>query len=281
MFIPMLNFGAEGFGLRRSYLPVFEADDGNGGGAGDDAAAAAAAVAAAAAAKNTPSDAEAKMLREVMTLKAKLAAAEKERLAIATKFDGIDPDAVKALLAERKTAEEDALRRAGDFDKLKERMADEHKRETDNIRKLIVEKESAVAAANAQINDLTVGSAFRGSKFVVEDTVLTGDKARRLYGDHFDVVDGKVVPFDAPRGDFSRMALIDGSGRALPFDEAMKRIVEKDPDRDSLLRSKRQNGSGVGNRANLPPGNGATENKAPDLFGTSRIASALKARAKA
>ena len=81
--------------------------------------------------KKKPSDKEATLLKEVMEKKKKLkesAAEIKELKAGLRRFEGIDVDEVKNLLADKKKAEGDRLEKAGEFLKVKERMAEEHQK---------------------------------------------------------------------------------------------------------------------------------------------------------
>ena len=68
-----------------------------------------------------------------------------------------------------------------------------------------------------------------------------------------------------------REPLVTSSGEPLSFDEAMKRIIEADPDRERLLRSKSKAGSGA------MPSPGKTQNANADApgFGVNRISAAL------
>lgn len=239
--------------------------DGQGQGAGgtaepteaEKAAAAAAAVAATEKAAvadkaGAPSDAEAKLIKEVMQKKEALkvatdeAAAAKARL---QEFDGIDPAAVRKLLAEQKTAEEAALAAKGDFETLKTRMAEEHTKVTTTLQDQIKDVRDQLAAKDRIIDELSIGTQFSQSNFITEETTMPAAKARKLFGEHFDVVEGKVVAFDKPRGEANRTPLVDQLGNGLAFNEAMRKIVESDPDKDHLLKSKVKSGAGSQSKA--------------------------------
>ena len=192
--------------------------------ASDAAAAKALADAAAAleAVKIKPTDAEAKLLKEVMTNKKKLEAADAEKADLAAKlaaFDGIDPVAIKALLAANKEAEKAALTKAGDFDRLKKMMADEHAAELAKATKAASDAAAKTAAADARIGDLTVGAAFNTSDFVSKELVLPPAKARALYGAHFEIEGDTVVAYDKPKGETARTKLVNASGSPLSFEE--------------------------------------------------------------
>lgn len=293
-----------GFGPK----PVLAPEDGNGN--GDDEAAKAAAKAAAdkaaadaakaaadkaAADKEAAdkvelenklkglSDREAELLKDSMKKKEKLQAAEKnlaDLQAQLKKFEGIDPAKVADLLkkeadaeAARVDAEKKALEAKGDFDRLKQMMADEHKKQLDAKDVEVTTTKSALDAAMVQINDLTIGSAFSGSSFVGDELVLTPAKARILYGDHFDVEENRVVGYDKPKGAKNRTALVDGSGKPVAFEDAIKKIVDADPDRDRLIKSK------IGTGAGSKTGNDKIPTKTTEIRGADRMALALAARA--
>lgn len=224
-------------------------NDGNQGDPGQsDAAAAAAAQAAADAAKGkTPTDAEAKLLKEVMQKKEALAKKEADLAAAQARlkeFDGVDPAAIKKLLADQAAAEEAQLAAAGDFDRLKARMVEEHTKSTKTLQDQITALQAELAGKERVVDDLSVGQQFAQSKFIGDELTLTPSKARTIYGNHFDVVDGKVVAFDKPRGEANRTALVDQYGNGVGFEDALRKIVEADPDKDHLLKSKVKPGAG-------------------------------------
>lgn len=232
------------------------------------------------------SDSEAKLLKENMAKKEELAAKEKALAELQAKlknYDGIDLDKVKALVtaaekaeAEKLEAEKQAAIKAGDFERVKQMMADEHAKEVEKLKAEKAERENALNAAQAQINELNIGSAFANSAFVKDKLVLTPAKARLLYGGNFEVENGVMVGYDKPKGQPNRTKMVDSSGRPLSFDVVMTKLVEADPEKDTLLRG------------NLKPGTGGKPNDArvaadpqKKLTGVARIQAALDAQAKA
>lgn len=185
-------------------------------------------------------------------------------------FEGLDPKEIRALIATQKKAEEDALAAKGDFDTLKTRMADEHSRELGAANTRVQELEDRIAGLTSTIDNLTIGTAFNDSEFIKTELLLTPAKSRVVYGPHFDVVDGKLVGHDKPRGEAGRTALVDARGNALPFEDAMKRLVEADPDRDHLLKSKLKPGAASTTLATTK-----TVESTSELSGLSKIAAAL------
>lgn len=228
-----------------------------------------------------PTDAEAKLLKEVMDKKNKLKAAEERVAAVESKlkeFEGIDPVAVKAMLKQQKDAETAQLEAKGEWDRLKAQMVEEFGREKAGILAQLSEKEATIAKQKATIAELTVGTSFSQSQFIANELVLTPAKTRAVYGAHFDVVDGKVIAYDKPAGSAERTPLVDAKGDALSFDEALKKIVEADPEREQVIKSKMRQGAGSGTapKAGAPGSQGNVK-----LTGADRIAAALNSGALA
>lgn len=217
---------------------------GGGGGESDEDEAAAAAKAKAEAGENRPTDKEAKLIKEVMQRKEKEQALKAEVAELKARFDGIDPDEVRQILADRKDQETKSLEEKGDYERLKQRMADEHKAEVTRLNATIAELQQQNTQSSATINDLTVGAQFSQSAYIKEDLIYTPAKLRTLYGDHFEIEDGKIVGYDKPRGAAARTKMVDSYGAALGFDAAMRKIVEADPDVDHMIRSKARQGAG-------------------------------------
>lgn len=252
-------------------MGIIDGDAGGAAGDGDSAAA------AADAGKGAPvvSDNEAKLLKEVMQKKDALKKASDELADVKTKlaaFDGIDATAVKELLAERKKAEESQLEAKGEWDRLRARMAEEHTREVDAIKSATETLRAELAKKDAVISNLSVGAQFGQSKFIAEELTLTPSKARVVYGEYFDVSeDGSVVGYDKPRGSANRTALINGVGSNLSFDEALRKIVESDPEKDHMLKSKMKPGAGSDTKPGTKPAA-----KPVETDSVSKIAQGLK-----
>lgn len=235
-----------------------------------------------------PSDSEAKLLKEVMKNKEALKAAKEEARVAAeaakelqtklAQFDGIDLAKVKDLMtAEARRAEEEALKR-GEFEKVRQQMVEQHNAEVERIRKeaetKIAELSGTLTGATSTITELTIGRAFGESNFVREELTLTPSKARVVYGGHFEVQNGKVVAYDKPAGATDRTILVDGSGQPLDFEAALTKLVNADPDKDHLIRSKVKPGAG----SSTDDGGKGAPKVASDLTGRDRIAAALSGK---
>lgn len=229
--------------------------------------------------KTGPSEIEAALQAKVAELEGKLGSfgdATPEELAQLRKMRADAEKAAEAAEKKRREEEKARLEAEGRWKDLQEQMAREHEEETAKLRAKIDELTGVVQATQNQVIQLNVGTAFASSAFVSNETVLTPSKAKRIYEDHFDVADGRMTGFDQPRGTPGRKPLVDAAGRPLPFDEALRRIIEADPDRDSILRSKAKPGSGV-----VDGGAKAPAPAAPIPTGVQRIAAGLASLVRA
>lgn len=279
-----------GFGPRPTLAPEGGSGDGGEGDAAAKAAAdtaaaekaaaeKAAADAAAAAQGRKPTDEEAKLLKEVMSGKAKLEAAEKaaaDAAAALKAYEGIDPEEHKTLKAAKADADKAAAEKAQDWTKLKDMMASEHATQITAKDKEIETVRAEAASRAREVEDLKVDRAFTTSPYVTNDLTLPPLKARQIYGDRIGVVDGAVVGYDKPAGSEGRTVLVGSDGKPLAFDEVVKRMVEADTDADQVKKSKLAPGAG-----------GGTDNagkRAPagkiEARGMARISAILKGQAK-
>ncbi|WLR90993.1 DUF6651 domain-containing protein [Shinella zoogloeoides] len=223
-----------------------------------------------------------KLLREVMEKKGKLKETEEALAAAraeADKFKGIDLDKVKSLVEAEKLREEKELEAKGEFDRLKARIAEEREAE----RKAWLEEKKAlenqVKTLAGSVDNLTIGNDFATSTFIKDDLVLTPTKARALYGSYFEVKDGKRIPYDKPAGAAGRTPLIDAAGEPLAFDAAMRKIIDADPDKDTLLKAKVTPGAASKNVPGTKSQQETNQSKG-SLYGASRILAGLNAGQK-
>lgn len=227
--------------------------------------------------KPKASDEEARLLKEVMKRKDQVKSLQSELDKVnqqLKKFEGVDLDKIKALMEEAENAENAKLEAKGEWDRLKAKMAEQHQNEVKSLKDQLTEFQTKLSDKDSVINKLTIGHAFDSSKFIADELTLTPAKARVIYGEYFDVVDGKVMAYDKPRGANGRTPLVDANGDAIAFNEAIKKIVDSDPDRDHLIKSKMKPGAGSDNQPVKKP-----ENK-PVLKGASRIAAGLSEQAQ-
>jgi hypothetical protein len=197
--------------------------------------------------KKQISDSEAKLLKDVMAKKTALKEANDNLKALNDKlktFDGIDPEQVRALLKAQKDAEDEKLVAQGNWDKLKTQMAEAHTAEMTGVNAKLAELQERLNAKESVIAELTVGASFANSEFIREELLLTPNKTRQVYGAHFGFEDGVIVGYDKPASAKDRTVLVDASGEPLSFENALRKIVDLDSDRDHILKSKVKQGSG-------------------------------------
>ena len=192
------------------------------------------------------SDREATLLKENLRRKEKTKTLEselKDTKKALEKFNGVDLDKVSKLLADAQAAETQKLEDKGEWNKLKAQMVEQHVAEVDGYKNQVSDVEAMLKSSQATVDKLTIGHEFDSSAFINDEMTLTPGKARVIYGQHFDIVDGSTVAFDKPRDAEGRVQLINGEGNPLGFNDAIKKIVDADPDRDSIIRSKMKPGS--------------------------------------
>lgn len=230
-------------------------------------------------------DADAKLLKENLRRKNQLREAKQaldttrsELDGLKQKFQGIDPDQVRQLIAEKAERDRQEAEKAGDFERVKEMMAEAHRTQLEQKEAELSATKQTLERATSTIGKLTVNLQFSNSKYIHNNLIVPPAKAQKLWADHFDPDDnGTLVAFDKPRGSEGRTKLVDGQNRPLSFDDAIKHLVEKDADKDTLIKSTLKNGAGSKSSdvdANKKPNSG-------QLFGAARITAALAARKSA
>jgi hypothetical protein len=226
-------------------------------------------------AKSGISDSEAKLLKDVMAKKKALNEAN-DRLKISDDklkaFDGIDPAKVRELMKAQQEAEDAKLVAQGNWDALKAQMATAHASEMTGVNARVAELQALLDTKDGVISELTIGTSFTSSEFIREELLLTPSKTRAAYGAHFGFEDGAIVGYDKPVGKEGRVVLVDASGEPLSFEDALRKLVDLDSDRDQILKSKVKQGSN--SKTNV-------KSKVPDMkidtteTGRGRITSAL------
>lgn len=226
-----------------------------------------------------PSDSEAKLLKDVMKHKTRAGELETQLTQVNERlkaFEGIDANAVRAMLKEKEEIERKKLEEKGEYDRLVKQMGERHGTEKSELLQKIEESVRAAQALQQQIAELTVGNAFNSSTFVRDDLTLTPTKARVIYGAHFEFKDGKVVGYDKPAGAADRTMLVSSTSEPLGFETALLKIIEADPDKDHLLRSKMKSGAGS---STATKGAKKDQPNTKNLTSVERIANGLKALA--
>lgn len=189
-------------------------------------------------------DEKASLIKDMMKWKDKAKSTEDQLAALKKDVEGLDLAAVRKLLADQAKAEEDAKLARGEFDAVKKQMVDAHDKALKEKTDALAEKDGVIAALQKQINDLAIGADFTNSPWLKKETILTGPMARTLFGEFFDVVDGKAVGYTKPRGAEGRAPISDAAGQPVSFEVAIQRVVEGYSEKDSVLRASLKPGAG-------------------------------------
>jgi hypothetical protein len=162
-------------------------------------------------------------------------------------FEGIeDPAAARTALETVANLGAGELKTAAQVEEIK---AAARKAAEDNVVAAKKGLEEQVAKLTKENGDLRggwdnekIGTAFSGSKFVKEKTLLPPAAAAKIFGDKFKVEDGKLVGYKA---DGSKIYSREKPGELAQFDEAVSQLVDEYPDRADILRAE---GGGSGGR---------------------------------
>jgi len=223
---------------------------------------------------NKPEDT--KLLAEVMEKKEKLRKTQAEKQALEAKlkeYGDIDPKKVQELIKREQDIAQKQVEERGEYEQAKKMMAEAHQNETKALNDKIAALSDQLAERNQIIDGLTLGNNFANSTFIKDNLILTPSKARALYGSYFEVKDGKIIPYNKPAGSPDRAPLVNANGDVYDFDAAFSKIIEADPDRDTLLRSKIKEGA-ASRTDNVSSKKQPADNS---LFGAKRILAGLNA----
>lgn len=162
-------------------------------------------------------------------------------------YEGIDdPEQARKALSIAAKLDEKKLIDAGDRDAAVKAAVDAVEAKYAPVVKKSTELES-------QLNNLLIGGAFSGSKFIAEKFQAKGpagvEIAQALFAKNFKVEDGKLVAY-GPDG--NKIYSPTRHGQLADADEAISLLVEAYPHKASLLAGSNQSGGGSGGQ----PGQG-------------------------
>lgn len=163
-------------------------------------------------------------------------------------FDGIDPEQAKKDRTTVQSLKDKELVDAGEVDKLKAQMGELFQQEKqgliDGYTAEKAEFEKQIGDLQGTIRHLTITNAFSQSGYFTPregkpaKTVLSPQMAVKIFGDNFKVEgeghNVRVVGY-LPNGE--KILSPTRVGQEANFDEAMAKIIELTPDRDSILRT--------------------------------------------
>lgn len=220
-----------------------------------------------------PSDAEAKLLKELMALKAKQKAADDELKAYKDAAGESKPEELKALIEAKKVAEREALEKRGEYDRILEQVKTEHAKELETLKTQLAEKDLLLSQKDESLVNLTVGRSFSESAFIREKSLIPASIARKEFGAHVDIVDGAAVVYDKPRGAAERTPLVNADGKPKSFEDGIAALYAAHPEAAAMIRAQGKPGAGSQN-ADL--GGKKPDDKSKEIgSGVSRIAAGL------
>lgn len=165
-------------------------------------------------------------------------------------FEGIeDGEAARKAIETVRNIKDGELIAAGKVEEIKaaakkaaeEQVAATNKAHAEELAKLRGEHDALVSRYHGE----KIGSAFSGSAFVKDKTLLPPPVAQATFGGNFKVEDGKILAYDAQGNKiFSRSR----PGEDANFEEAVEILVETSPYRDQILKG--NSGGGGGTRGN-------------------------------
>lgn len=96
-------------------------------------------------------------------------------------------------------------------------------------------------ALEGQLYDSMIGGSFSGSKFITDKIAIPADLLQARFGQSFKVEEGKVVAYD---GTGNKIYSRTRPGELASFDEALEFLIEQYPQKDHILKSSGNNGTG-------------------------------------
>lgn len=153
-------------------------------------------------------------------------------------FEGIDPAKAREAFDKLSKIDQKKLIDSGEIDKVRGEIEKGFTGQLEELKK-------TNAAQADRINNMTLDAAFNGSEFVTKKIVVPADMFRNTFGKHFKIEEGKLVPYDASG---SKIYSSKKMGEIADFDEALEKIVDAYPAKDTILKG--VNASGSGNNGN-------------------------------
>jgi hypothetical protein len=149
----------------------------------------------------------------------------------------------RALEAAAAKADEDRKRKAGEFDALKQQMAEQHQKD-------IAERDKKLHDVASRFRDTVVKAEFgaASSWFGGESakTILDVDLGLAYLGKYVRVEDDDTDPrgYRVVVHGVDGAPMVNGSGVPVPFAEAIGKVIETLPNKDRILRGSGKTGSG-------------------------------------
>lgn len=171
-------------------------------------------------------------------LNEKLTSAEKERdeaKGVLEKFGDTDPEKAQEALKTLKNLDDKKLIDAGEVERVKGETAAAYE-------KRLKELQERADGMEKQYASEKLSNAFAASKFAKEKIAVPPDMLQRTFSEHFEYKDGRIMPKDANGNPIYSDS---NPGDVASFDEALEKIVQQYPHRDSILKGTGNSGSGA------------------------------------
>jgi uncharacterized protein DUF6651 len=161
------------------------------------------------------------------------------------------------LKTQQEQAEEDRKKKAGEFDALRQQMAERHEKALKAERDKIAVETDLRAKAVADLHNTLIGLAFAGASEWFGDngkTVLTPDIAQAYFGKHIVVKDEHGVRTVVVKDQHGNDLIDTKTGQPMPFDRAIGELIDALPAKDRILRGSGKAGSGSAGGSTTNPG---------------------------
>ena len=155
-------------------------------------------------------------------------------------YDTWKADATKALDT-IKNLEDNKLVEANKVEDIKKQVRDEvlaeKARSEKQYKDLLAEREASLNTVNGQVRSLVVDNQFHSSKYIPNDLIVTPTMARKIFGDNFkaEMVNNKTQAVGYMNGE--PVMSKSNVGEFAPFEEALKHMIDTDPDRDAYIKA--------------------------------------------
>jgi hypothetical protein len=160
------------------------------------------------------------------------------------RFEGIeDPDAARQALTTVGNLKAGDLKTAAEVEAIKEaarkaaetQQADIGRQSAAKIDELTKERDTFRDGLYAE----KVGGAFSRSKFITDKSTVPPDMMQAMFGKHFKIEDGKIVPY-GPDG--NKIYSTVKGGEVADFEEGLEYLVNSYPNKGNILKGAGHNG---------------------------------------
>lgn len=150
-------------------------------------------------------------------------------------FDGFDTEAARKALETVKSLDQSKLIEAGKVEEIKAAVI---KSMEEKFAPVVQERDRLVSVLHSE----KIGGEFARSKFITEKLAIPADMVQAAFGRYFELKDDKLVAKDANGNPIYSDTKV---GELAGFDEALQKIVETYPHRDSILKANGNSGGGA------------------------------------